>query len=508
VSEPRITINRKRCALTATAKQPSHSPETSGLRRDLSKIESYSTIVGILVGSGIFVVTGKAANIAGPSVPLAYLALAPVILSTAVAYAVYVSTPLGTRPGDAYLHISRTTRSYFVGFIALWLKWLAYIGALVILATSLGQYLKFFYPSLDQSIARSIPMSESLMQRYVANPSLGEAVIATFTLIFFLLFNLAGVKFYGWLQTSMTVVLFVAVLILVVPGVFAIKLGNFWPLFPFGFWPRTGPDGPVGFLASLPPLFFSYAGFESLAQTAGETREARKSLPMIFVNGLIIGMLVFFLMSAVAFGVMPYQELAQSNYAMADAARRFLPSWGGAVVAIGALMAFTTSLNATLFVPSRILYVFGEDRLAPRWFARLGGRSGTPWISLLVNTVIALVLLWTKTFGSVLNISLVAMFILYGLHSGSAMLLPFIRRELYDKALVKPRPWVLLSSGCVSLLSMTYLIIQSLSGEVLKLLLLWLAMGTVLYAIARWEGKRSGFDYERQLREEVLSPES
>src|SRR6185295_14495012 len=186
------------------------------LRRELSKLESYANIIGILVGSGIFVVTGKAGAIAGPSVPLAYLVLAPAILVTAVAYSVYLSTPLGTRPGGEYLHISRTTRSLYLGFVALWLKWLSYIGALVILSVSLAQYLKFFYPGMDQWFAGMLPFGESLGLRYARDPSLGEAVIATGALAFFFVFNLLGVKFYGWLQTVMVIVKCLAIIILVV----------------------------------------------------------------------------------------------------------------------------------------------------------------------------------------------------------------------------------------------------------------------------------------------------
>jgi amino acid transporter len=129
-------------------------------------------------------------------------------------------------------------------------------------------------------------------------------------------------------------------------------------------------------------LFFAYAGFESLAQTAGETRDSRKSLPMIFINGVLISMVMFFLMSLIAFGVMPHQELARSSFAMSDAAARYLPRWGGAVVTVGALMAFATCLNATLFVPARILYVFGEDRILPQWLSRVSvrfARLGAWW---------------------------------------------------------------------------------------------------------------------------------
>ncbi|HLG13629.1 MAG TPA: amino acid permease, partial [Blastocatellia bacterium] len=238
----------------ATEKQTPHKVELS---RDLTKLGSYATIIGMLVGSGIFVVTGESGAVAGPSVPLAYLILAPVILATAVAYSVYISTPLGIRPGGAYIHISRTTQNYYVGFIALWLKWLAYIGALAVLSTSLGRYFKFFYPNMDQSLAALLPFGQSLLERYPADPSLGELVIASASLLFFFVFNLVGVKFYGWLQTAMFLVLCLAIVVLVVPGLFAIDLKNFSPLFPYGFWVSGPPGREVGFMAALPALFFA-----------------------------------------------------------------------------------------------------------------------------------------------------------------------------------------------------------------------------------------------------------
>src|SRR5262249_23277140 len=253
---------------------------------------------------------------------------------------------------------------------------------------------------------------------------------------------------------------------------------------------------------------------ESLAQTAGETKDSRKSLPMIFINGILISMVMFFLMSFVAFGVVPYGELARSSYAMSAAAARYLPWWGGAVVTVGALMAFSTCLNATLFVPARILYVFGEDRVMPRWLSQVSVSFRTPWVSLVVNALIAIGLLWTKSFGYVLDIAIVAMFLVYGLHSASLIALPFVRPELYEKARVKLHPALLVALGLASVASMGYLTFVTIARDVAQhaslpsgqrgltiwqLLLIWLAVGTIFYLVARWEGRRSGFDYEGQL---------
>jgi amino acid transporter len=123
-------------------------------------------------------------------------------------------------------------------------------------------------------------------------------------------------------------------------------------------------------------------------------------------------------------------------------------------------------------------------------------------------------LLWTKSFGYVLDIAIVAMFLVYGLHSAALMALPFVRRELYEKARVKLHPALLVGLGLASVASMGYLTFVTLARDIARhassssgqsglaiwqLLLIWLAVGTVFYLIARWEGHRSGFDYEQQL---------
>src|SRR5437763_4248545 len=110
------------------------------LRRDLGVVESYAALLGILIGAGIFKVTGVAWELTGPSVILGYLVLAPAILATSVAYSVFVSTPLGREPGGEYAHISRTFGGYRLAFIGVWLKIISYIGALAYLARAFADY--------------------------------------------------------------------------------------------------------------------------------------------------------------------------------------------------------------------------------------------------------------------------------------------------------------------------------------------------------------------------------
>src|SRR6185503_16202857 len=110
------------------------------LRRDLGTLESYATVIGILIGAGIFQVTSQAWALTGPSVILGYILLTPAILATAIPYSAYLSTHLGREPGGEYLHISRTLGGFRLAYVGAWLKIISYIGAGAYLADAMAGY--------------------------------------------------------------------------------------------------------------------------------------------------------------------------------------------------------------------------------------------------------------------------------------------------------------------------------------------------------------------------------
>ncbi len=317
--------------------QTNPSPLVSRLRRDLGTIESYAALIGILVGAGIFKVTSEAWSLTGPSVILGYVVLMPAILATSVPYAAFISTSLGREPGGEYLHISRTLGGFRLAYVGSWLKIIAYVGAGAYLASALADYL--------------IELSGRRFTSEIVHQTL-----AVGSLVFFYLVHVVGVKWFGRIQVAMCAVLGLSILVLVVPGLFAIHAANYAPFV---------THGASGFAASLIPLFFSYAGFEALAQTAGEVKDSTRRLPIVFLKGITAAAAIFILMSTVAFGVLPGARLQASNAPMTEVAAVYLPWGAAALVTIGAIMAITTSLNPTLIVPSRLAIIFVEDRLAP-----------------------------------------------------------------------------------------------------------------------------------------------
>src|SRR5437868_9473929 len=247
------------------------------LRRDLGTVESYATLLGMLIGAGIFKVTSDAWELTGSSVILGYVVLAPAILATSVAYSVYLSTPLGREPGGEYTHLSRTFGGYGLAFVGVWLKIISYIGALAYLSVAFAEYL-----------------TELIRGRGSPLP------IAIASLVFFYAIHVAGVRWFGRIQVWMCALLGLSLIVLIVQGVFAIQFANYRPFLTHGI---------RGFAASLPPLIFAYAGFESLAQTAGEVRDSTRRLPRVFLFGITATMTIYLLMTVVAIGVLPGQSM-------------------------------------------------------------------------------------------------------------------------------------------------------------------------------------------------------
>jgi amino acid transporter len=452
----------------------------AGFRRDLGTLESYAALIGILIGAGIFKVTGEAWTLTGPSVILGYVVLAPAVLATSVAYAVFLSTPLGREPGGEYTHISRTFDAYGIAFVGAWLKIISYIGALAYLAVAFAEY--------------SIQLSAGLLRSTQVMP------IALSSLVFFYLVNVVGVRWFGRIQVAMCALLGVSIVVLVAPGLFAIQPANYRPFFTHGFG---------GFAASLPPLFFAYAGFESLAQTAGEVRDSTRRLPRVFLRGIGAAMTIFILMSVVALGVLPGARLAASPAPMAAAAAVYLPFGAAWFVTLGAVMAITTSLNPTMLVPSRLAVVLARDRLAPRWLGAIESRTGTPVRALTGTLAVAAVLLLTGQISLALNIAVFALVALYLLHSIALLLLPRSNPELFRSVTVRISSGVQRLAAVLSVLAMAGLllvqVIQDLhtlatlslaeriarrSVTTLELCLAWGVVGAVIYLLGRRQAVR------------------
>jgi basic amino acid/polyamine antiporter, APA family len=450
----------------------------SRLRRDLGTLESYAVVIGILIGAGIFQVTSQAWALTGPSVILGYLILTPAILATSIPYAAYLSTPLGREPGGEYLHISRSLKGLRLAYVGAWLKIISYIGAGAYLANAMAGYV----------IALSGNRIDA--QRF-------RLPLALAALVIFYLIHVTGIRWFGRFQVLMSALKCLALLVLIVPGLFVLRSSNYAPFF---------THGASGFGASLLPLFFAYAGFESIAQTAGEVKDSTKRLPRILLKGITITALFYVFTSIVTFGVLPGGRLQASSAPMAEVASIYLPAGAAMFVTVGAIAAIMTALNGTIFVPSRLAITFVEDGLAPRWLGFINEATATPIRALTLTMICCALLLVSGQLALALNVAVFALVVLYFIHSLVFLFLPRLNPSLAREIEINlPRPLQqvaaivsVLSMGLMILIQLrqdvTVLSTQTLSERIssgsltsIELIVVWGIVGAGLYQLARMQ---------------------
>jgi amino acid transporter len=450
----------------------------SRLRRDLGTLESYATLIGILIGAGIFQVTSQAWALTGPSVVLGYLVLTPAILATSIPYAAYLSTPLGREPGGEYLHISRTLNGFRLAYVGAWLKIISYIGAGAYLANAMAGYL----------IALSGNRIDA--QRF-------RLPLALAALVVFWAIHVIGIRWFGRIQVVMSALKCLALLVLIVPGLFVLDTSNYTPFF---------SHGASGFATSLLPLFFAYAGFESIAQTAGEVKDSTRRLPRILLKGITFTALFYVFTSIVSFGVLPGGRLQASSAPMAEVASIYLPAGAAMFVTVGAIAAIMTALNGTIFVPSRLAITFVEDGLAPRWLGFINKKTATPIRGLTLTMLCCAVLLISGQLSLALNVAVFALVVLYFLHSLVFLFLPRLNPALASEVKSTLPRRVQQAAAVVSLLSMGLMIViqlqqdavvlssqtlsQRINGQSLtsiELIFVWSIIGAGLYQLARMQ---------------------
>ena len=464
-------------SLTVDTKSP-----TSRLRRDLGTLESYAALIGILIGAGIFQVTSQAWALTGPSVILGYIVLTPAILATAIPYAAYLSTHLGREPGGEYLHISRTLGGYRLAYVGAWLKIISYIGAGAYLANAMAGYI----------IALSGGRIDE--QRF-------RLPLALAALVVFYLIHVIGIRWFGRMQVAMSALKCLALLVLIVPGLFVLNSDNYTPFFTHGWG---------GFGASLLPLFFAYAGFESIAQTAGEVKDSTRRLPRILIKGITITALVYVFTSIVSFGVLPGGKLQASSAPMAEVASIYLPSGAAIFVTVGAIAAIMTALNGTLLVPSRLAIMFVKDGLAPRWLGFINPATATPIRGLTLTLLCCALLLVSGQLSLALNVAVFALVVLYFIHSLVFLFLPRLNSQLANEIETNLPLRVRQVAAIVSAVSMGVMILIQLRQDVtalqtltisqrinehaltsIELLLVWGVVGLGLYQLARMQRQNS-----------------
>ncbi|MGI8885291.1 MAG: APC family permease [Pyrinomonadaceae bacterium] len=364
----------------------------SKLVRGISRWDLVAITINTIIGAGIFGLPSRVAALIGSYSLFAFVACAVIIGFIVLCFAEVASRFRET--GGMYLY-AREAFGAVVGFEVGWLYWIVRVTTFAANCNLLLAYLGFFVPSANEGILRIVLIS---------------AVVALLSIV-----NFVGVRESAIMTNLFTVGKIVPLVIFAAVGLFFIQPAN------FSF--AATPDYNA-FSSAILLLIYAFVGFEAAVIPAGETKDPQRNVPFALLTALAFCAVLFIIIQIVAIGTLP--ELAQSERPLADAAGRFLGSFGAAFIVVGALVSILGNLNGGFLAASRIPFAMAEQGEVPRIFGATHEKFKTPYISLLITAAAMLVLTVQSSFISALTIATITRLLVYATTCAS---LPIFRRQ-------------------------------------------------------------------------------
>jgi len=328
--------------------------DSSGeLERNIGFLEAMTLGGGTMIGAGIFILPGIAAEGAGPASSLSFVIAGFVALLAALSLSeLATGMPIA---GGSYHYVNRALGGFF-GSIVGWGMWSGLMFASAFYMIGFGQYLVAPIPFLD-----------------------GRLFIVLLGLVGLTL--IVGVNYYGTeessqLQNIMIGAETVIVLIYVAVGLFFIEPANLEPF---------APTGPSGIIATTGIVFVSFLGFEIIATVAGEVKDPSRNIPLTMLLSVVLVTILYALVMLVSTGVIPYDSLGDSLVPVSDVAVVYLGSIGVVAIVAAAAIAAISSSNSSILAAARVNFAMGRDDLMSEHLNVTHDRFGTPHRAIIVT---------------------------------------------------------------------------------------------------------------------------
>lgn len=334
------------------------------LKRQLNLIQVIMLGTAGTLGSGIFILTGHAAAVAGPAAILAVIIGGLLSFSIAFNYSELATTYPET--GGAMTYVREA-----------WGK-----GLLAFLVGSMDSISSTFYCALS-----AVGFAYSLS---VFIPGLPIVPVAIAAIMVFIVLNIMGVTNIGNIQLVMGAILVVAFAIYIVAGFVSPNGFSVQILMPEGhlFVSDQLKDNVFIIMRTIALIYALYVGFEVIADDAEEVRNPSKNIPIAIMISLVLIILVYSLASAVALGTTPWQELAGSETALSDTIRKFMPGIGVTIIAFAGMVGALTSVNSSMLSATRETFTLSRDGAWPQILQRLN-KARVPFMAIIFIGVVS-----------------------------------------------------------------------------------------------------------------------
>jgi len=385
---------------------------TSELKRSLNSINLISLGIGCIIGTGIFVLTGRAAaDFAGPAIMISFVITGLLCTFVALCYSELASMlPVS---GSAYSYSYAS-----MGEVVAWIMGLLLVLEYGLAAATVAVGWSSYVVSLLHDIGLHIPL-ELTAAPGVPIKEAGEVVAygtanlpAIFAIFCVTCLLVVGIQESANVNNIIVVIKLSVVIAFIAVGVFFVDTANWFPLVPDeippppegterGFWQdiwramkdvvmaeNTSRYGIGGVIAGAATIFFAYIGFEAVSTAGAEAKNPARDMPIGIIGSLLICTVLYILVSGVLVGIVPFREL-DTPAPIATAVNAMGIPWFAVLVKIGAIAGMSSVMLVLLYGQTRIFYTMARDGLLPPVFSRVHPRLRTPWIDTIIVGCVA-----------------------------------------------------------------------------------------------------------------------
>lgn len=342
--------------------------QEQALDRGLKNRHVQLIAIGGAIGTGLFLGAGKSIHLTGPSILFAY------IITGIIGFLIMRALGELLLSNLSYHSFVDIVQDYFgnkAAFVTGWTYWFCWVSIAMADLTAVGIYIQFWFPSVQQWV---------------------PALIALVVLLFM---NLATVKLFGEMEFWFALIKVVAILALIIVGLYMIFTGftsNVGTASFSNLWSHGGmfPNGAFGFILSFQMVVFAFAGIELVGLTAGETENPEKVIPKA-INNIPIRILIFYVGAlAVIMSIYPWNEVSptESPFVKVFMAVGIVAAAG--VINFVVLTSAASACNSAVFSTSRMMYGLAKTENAPPQLKKLT-KNKVPSNALFFSTGVILI---------------------------------------------------------------------------------------------------------------------
>lgn len=365
------------------------------LKRVLGPFSLTALGVGAIIGTGIFVLVGKAAHdTTGPALMLSFVVAGLACVFAALCYAEFAS--MAPVAGSAYTY-AYTTMGEVWAWIIGWDLVLEYTVASAAVAQGWSKYFQDFLKSWGihiPTILSGSPFNYSSQGEFFWTGNLFDLPAVCISLLITVVL-VRGIKESTFFNGLMVLIKLAVVLLVIFLGVRYVDPNNWKPFAPFGWggisvfgYPLFGGIPGKGMLAGAAIIFFAYIGFDSISTHSEEAKNPKRDVPIGIIASLAICTVLYIAVASVLTGMVHYDKIdveAPVSAAFGDVG---LP-WIRRLVALGAIAGITSVLLVMMLSQPRVLLAMARDGLLPKsFFGDVHPKYQTPWKSTICTGII------------------------------------------------------------------------------------------------------------------------